>query len=298
MLEESKNRQLDEALAEETADRQVVIEVNDLHYSYPNYEEGKEKKEALSGVNLKIYKGEFIAILGHNGSGKSTLAKLLNAQILPSSGAIKILGKDTSDNKNLWDIRSQCGMVFQNPDNQMVATIVEEDVAFGPENLGIPMPELRERVDNALKSVGMYENRRRPAHKLSGGQKQRVAIAGILAMLPTCIIMDEPTAMLDPIGRREIVSTITKLNKEQGKTIILITHNMEEAIHADRILVMNDGEIVLEGNPREVFSKVDTMRDLELDVPQITELAYKLNKKGYNIEPNLLDIDEFLEAVL
>lgn len=297
-MEEEIKKQLDEAHAEETAGKEVVIEVDDLHYKYPNYEEGREDEEVLKGLNLKVYDGEFIAILGHNGSGKSTLAKLLNAQMLPTKGDIKILGMNTRSRVDLWNIRSSCGMVFQNPDNQMVATIVEEDVAFGPENLGVPMPELRQRVDNALKAVEMYENRRRPAHKLSGGQKQRVAIAGILAMLPRCIIMDEPTAMLDPIGRREIISTIGELNKKAGKTILLITHNMEEAIHADRILVVSDGEIVLEGKPRDVFSQVQTMRDLELDVPQVTELAYRLNREGYNINPNILDIDEFLEAVL
>ncbi len=297
-MEETKIRQLDEVEAEETAEKEVVIEVDDLHYKYPNYEEDREDEEVLKGLNLKVYDGEFIAILGHNGSGKSTLAKLLNAQMLPTQGDIKILGMNTKSKANLWDIRSSCGMVFQNPDNQMVATIVEEDVAFGPENLGVPMPELRQRVDEALKAVEMYENRRRPAHKLSGGQKQRVAIAGILAMLPRCIIMDEPTAMLDPIGRREIISTIGELNKEAGKTILLITHNMEEAIHADRILVMNDGDIVLEGKPGEVFSQVETMRNLELDVPQVTEVAYRLNKVGFKIKSNILDIDEFLEAVL
>ncbi len=297
-MEEEIKKQLDEADAEETAGKEVVIEVDDLHYKYPNYEEGREDEEVLKGLNLKVCDGEFIAILGHNGSGKSTLAKLLNAQMLPTKGDIKILGMNTRSRADLWNIRSSCGMVFQNPDNQMVATIVEEDVAFGPENLGVPMPELRQRVDNALKAVEMYENRRRPAHKLSGGQKQRVAIAGILAMLPRCIIMDEPTAMLDPIGRREIISTIGELNKKAGKTILLITHNMEEAIHADRILVVSDGEIVLEGKPRDVFSQVQTMRDLELDVPQVTELAYRLNREGYNINPNILDIDEFLEAVL
>lgn len=299
-------RPLDEQISEETVEeksqtaqktKQSVIEVDSLSYSYESYDE-EPTDPALDNISFSVYRGEFIAILGHNGSGKSTLAKLLNAQIFPSKGKIKILGMDTCEKDNLWKIRSSCAMVFQNPDNQMVASIVEEDVAFGPENLAIPNPELRRRVDAALKAAGMYEYRRREASHLSGGQKQRVAIAGVLAMLPECIIMDEPTAMLDPSGRKEIIDTIHYLNKEEGKTILLITHNMEEVTGADRILVLNDGKIALQGSPREVFSRVEEMRQLQLDVAQVTELSYLLNKAGLDIPPDCLSIDELSTALL
>lgn len=291
----TENR-LDEKL-EETGKGETVIDVSHVTFAYPS-EDGEGGKAVLQDVSFKVKQGEFIAILGHNGSGKSTLARLLNAQFLPNEGKIQILGMDTQDEDKLWEIRANCGMVFQNPDNQMVASIVEEDVAFGPENLGVPLPELRERVDMALKAVGMYDFRHRPPHQLSGGQKQRVAIAGVLAMLPSCIIMDEPTAMLDPVGRKEILETIHKLNKEEGKTILLITHHMNEAAQADRILVMADGRVALEGKPRDVFAQVKTMRSLELDVPQVTELAYRLHEAGYDVPVDCLEIEELVEAIL
>lgn len=277
--------------------KDIVIDINNLCYEYPATFEDEEPTQALRHVNLQIKRGEFVAILGHNGSGKSTLARLLNAQMLPTTGHIEILGMDTRKEDLLWDVRANCGIVFQNPDNQMVASIVEEDVAFGPENLGVPLPELRSRVDDSLRAVGMEEYRRRAPYQLSGGQKQRIAIAGVLAMQPTCIIMDEPTAMLDPIGRKDIMDAIQYLNEEQDKTILLITHYMEEAVHADRVIVMNDGEIALEGTPREVFSQVEKMRSLSLDVPQVTELAYLLHKEGHDVPVDVLTIDEFLEAL-
>lgn len=283
---------------EKQEENPYAIEIENLSFAYPVYEEDEEAVMVLKNLNLKIKKGSFVAILGHNGSGKSTLARLLNAQIWPSEGSVRVMGMDTREEDLLWDIRSQCGMVFQNPDNQMVASIVEEDVAFGPENLGIPNPELRERVDDALKAVEMYEFRRRASHELSGGQKQRVAIAGVLAMRPQCLLMDEPTAMLDPVGRKEILHTIDYLNSERNMTIVLITHNMEEAVLADRVIVLNDGEIALDGNPREVFSQLSKMRELELDVPQPTELASNLHREGYDIRPDLLTVEEVVEALL
>ncbi|MDP4088051.1 MAG: energy-coupling factor transporter ATPase [Bacillota bacterium] len=259
--------------------------------------DGEEPKVAIDGVDLNIKKGEFLVILGHNGSGKSTLAKHMNALLLPTEGKVYIEGLDTSDEKLLWDIRSKAGMVFQNPDNQIVATIVEEDVAFGPENLGVPSAEIRARVDDSLRIVNMYEYRRHAPHLLSGGQKQRVAIAGILAMRPECIVLDEPTAMLDPSGRKEVIKTISHLNKEMGITIILITHYMEEAVEADRIVVMDEGNIMLQGTPREVFSNVEMMKKIGLDVPQVTELAYKLGKHGLNINGDILTISEMVNAL-
>ncbi len=273
-----------------------MISVEGLSFAYPAME-GEESQLVLDDINITINAGDFVAVLGHNGSGKSTLAKLLNAQMLPSQGNIKIAGMNTKNEDDLWNIRAKCGIVFQNPDNQMVASIVEEDVAFGPENLGVPLPELRFVVDEALKAVDMYDFRRREPQHLSGGQKQRIAIAGVLAMQPDCIIMDEPTAMLDPIGRREIMESIEYLNKEQGKTILMITHFMEEAAKANRVLVMHDGKIVMDGTPKETFSQVEQMRELELDVPQVTELAYLLHKEGLHFSPDLLTIDDFVEAV-
>lgn len=281
----------------DVSDTPWAIETENLSYAYPVFE-NEEPVMVLKNFSLQIKKGSFVAILGHNGSGKSTLARLLNAQMMPTEGRIRILGMDTREEAKLWDIRSRCGMVFQNPDNQMVASIVEEDVAFGPENLGIPNPELRNRVDFALDAVDMSPYKKRATHELSGGQKQRVAIAGVLAMKPDCLVMDEPTAMLDPIGRREILQTIDFLNHQQKMTILLITHNMEEAVHADRIVVLNDGEIALDGSPREVFSRVSLMRNLELDVPQATELSYLLHEAGYEIPGDLLTVREVVEALL
>lgn len=273
-----------------------MIECLDLTFKYINNEDGKEKY-AIKDVNINVSKGEFLVILGHNGSGKSTIAKHMNALLLPSGGRVLVDGLDTSDEKNLWNIRSSAGMVFQNPDNQLVATIVEEDVAFGPENLGVEPKEIRSRVDESLKSVGMYEYKRHAPHLLSGGQKQRVAIAGILAMRPKCIILDEPTAMLDPSGRKEVISTIKEVNKKYGITIILITHYMDEAAQADRVIVMDGGRIKMEGTPRKVFSKVEEMKKIGLDVPQVTELAYELNKKGINIGTEILNIDEMVNVL-
>lgn len=295
-MNNSITSRLDENI-EETGASQTVIDLSHVSFTYPS-EDGEVREPVLRDVSFQVKEGEFIAILGHNGSGKSTLARLLNAQVLPNEGEIHILGMDTREEDLLWEIRSHCGMVFQNPDNQMVASVVEEDVAFGPENLGVPLPELRERVDEALKSVDMYDYRHWPVHQLSGGQKQRVAIAGVLAMLPSCIIMDEPTAMLDPVGRREILETIHHLNKEEGKTILLITHHMDEAAQADRILVMAEGRLALEGKPRAVFAQVETMRALELDVPQVTDLSYRLRQAGFPVPGDCLEMNDLVEALL
>ena len=273
-----------------------MIECQNLTYKYINGEDNSERY-AINGVNLEVNRGEFLVILGHNGSGKSTMAKHLNALLIPTEGKVYVEGLDSSDINNTWDIRSKAGMVFQNPDNQIVATIVEEDVAFGPENLGVESSEIRKRVDESLERVGMYEYRKHAPHLLSGGQKQRVAIAGILAMRPKCIIFDEPTAMLDPSGRKEVINTIKQLNKEYGITIILITHYMEEAVEADRIVVMDDGKVMLEGKPKEVFSNVPLMKKIGLDVPQVTELAYELNKSGINISTEILTIDEMVNEL-
>jgi len=270
-----------------------MIETKDLVYNYKS-EEGKEEIPALSKVNIAITKGEFVVIIGHNGSGKSTLAKHTNALLLPSSGNIFVKGMDTTHEENIWDIRQCTGMVFQNPDNQIVATIVEEDVAFGPENLGVPSQDIRKRVDECLSIVDMYQYMKRAPHLLSGGQKQRVAIAGVLAMKPECIVLDEPTAMLDPSGRREVIDTIKKLNKEEGITIVLITHYMEEAVDADRVIVMEAGEVVLSGTPKEVFPRVEELKRIGLDVPQMTELAFELRKEGVNVKADTLTIDEMV----
>lgn len=276
-----------------------LIEIKNLSFSYKeNSDEGEEKiSQAIKNLNLTVKDGEFVAILGHNGSGKSTLAKLLNAQMFPTSGKILIDGMDTSDEEKNWDIREKCSMVFQNPDNQMVATTVEQEVAFGPENLQIENPELKERVSDALKLVNMEKYRKRAPSDLSGGQKQRVSIAGVIAMLSECIIFDEPTAMLDPKGRKDVMEIIQKLNRDMKKTVIHITHYMEEAALADRIIVLNDGEIALEGSAREVFSKVDKMKELGLAVPQVTEIAYDLEKKGIKFDKLPLNIDELLELI-
>ncbi|MDU5913676.1 MAG: energy-coupling factor transporter ATPase [Anaerococcus vaginalis] len=276
-----------------------MIKIENLNFSYRNNSEENEKDStlALNNLNLSIKEGEFVAILGHNGSGKSTLAKLLNGQIFPTKGDILICGMNTKDEKKIWDIREKCSMVFQNPDNQMVATTVENEVAFGPENLQVKNPELRERVEEAIKLVGMQDYVKRSPSALSGGQKQRVSIAGVIAMLSDCIIFDEPTAMLDPQGRNDVMDIIQTLNKKYKKTVVHITHYMEEAALADRIIVLNKGEKALEGSAREVFSKVKEMKDLGLTVPQVTEIAYELEKEGYNFEKLPLNIEEFLELV-
>lgn len=268
-----------------------IIEIKNLSFQY----EGSSKK-VLKNLNIDIKEGEFVCVLGHNGSGKSTLAKLINAQYIPTEGDILVGNMNTKDDDSLWDIREMCGMVFQNPDNQLVATIVEEDVAFGPENLGVPREELRKRVDDCLELVGMSEYKRHSPALLSGGQKQRIAIAGILAMNPKCLLMDEPTAMLDPQGRKDILDTVLKL-REMGKTIIHITHYMEECVHADRIIVINEGEVVLEGTPREVFSNVEKMKEIGLDVPEPTEISYLLNKSNINVRRDVLTVDELVEAL-
>ncbi len=275
-----------------------IISVVDLEFAYSNEEEEQPSPLVLKRVSLEIPKGQFVAILGHNGSGKSTLAKHFNAILLPSGGKVYVAGIDTSDNERLFDIRQRVGMVFQNPDNQIVATVVEEDVAFAPENMGVPSEEIRVRVDDALKAVDMYEYREHAPHQLSGGQKQRVAVAGIIAMLPECIVLDEPTAMLDPRGRKEIISTIRKLNKELDITIVLITHYMDEAAKADRVVVMDNGEIIIDGKPREVFSQVERMKSVGLDVPQVTELAHELIREGIDIPPQIIDEDEFADAIV
>ena len=278
--------------------RDAMIKCSNVSFKYINNTEGKnEEKYALKNVNLEVKKGEFLVILGHNGSGKSTIARHMNALITPSEGTVIVDGLDTSNPEVLWDIRAKAGMVFQNPDNQLVATIVEEDVAFGPENLGIDPAEIRKRVDDSLEKVGMSEYKRHAPHLLSGGQKQRVAIAGILAIEPECIIFDEPTAMLDPSGRKEVLNNIKYLNKEHGMTIILITHYMDEAAQADRIIVMDDGSIKMEGTPREIFPQVERMKTIGLDVPQVTELAYELKKAGININEKILNVDEMVEEL-
>lgn len=276
--------------------KEKMIFCKDLFFKYMNYED-KTEKIAIDNVSMDVKEGEFLVILGQNGSGKSTIAKHMNALILPSGGKMFVDNLDTSNNSNLWDVRSKAGMVFQNPDNQLVATVVEEDVAFGPENLGVEPLEIRKRVDESLKSVGMYEYRKHAPHLLSGGQKQRIAIAGILAMMPKCIILDEPTAMLDPIGRKEVISTIKSINKNNKITIVLITHYMDEAAQADRIIVMDNGKKNMEGTPREIFSQVEKMKKIGLDVPQVTELAYELNKEGVNISTDILNIDEMVSEL-
>ncbi|MDE7287971.1 MAG: energy-coupling factor transporter ATPase [Oscillospiraceae bacterium] len=281
--------------------QEKIISAENVDFHYSNEFEENENapvKQVLKGVSLDIKKGEFTAILGHNGSGKSTIAKHMNAILLPCGGKVYVDGIDTSDEERLFDIRQRVGMVFQNPDNQIVATIVEEDVAFALENLGVPPDEMRERVDDALKSVGMYEYREHSPHQLSGGQKQRVAIAGIIAMRPDCIVLDEPTAMLDPHGRRSVLKTIRKLNREFGITIVLITHYMDEAAQADRIVVMDNGEILMDNVPKEVFSNVELMKKIGLDVPQVTELMYLLGQSGLSADTHIIDEEECTEALI
>lgn len=273
-----------------------MIRIENVSYEYDSYGDNKALI-AVDNVSMTVNKGEYLVILGHNGSGKSTLAKLINGLLIPTRGDVFVNGINTKDADRIWKIREIAGMVFQNPDNQLVATIVEEDVAFGPENLGVPPEEIRRRVDKALEIVEMTEYKKHAPHLLSGGQKQRVAIAGILAMKPECIILDEPTAMLDPIGRKEIMKTLRRLNDEEKKTIIHITHHMDEAVEADRIIVMEKGKIVMEGSPREIFSQVEKIKKLGLDVPQVTELAYELNKEGFNVPCNILTIEELVDAL-
>lgn len=271
-----------------------MIEAKEVSFSYDD-EETNTKKIVVDNISLTIQEGEFVAVLGHNGSGKSSLVKLFNCVNLPCGGKVFVNGMDTMDEALLFEIRRRVGMVFQNPDNQLVATIVEEDVAFGPENLGVPPLEIRERVDNALKAVDMFEFMDSAPHNLSGGQKQRIAIAGILAMQPEYLILDESTAMLDPMGRREVMDTIKRLNK-QGMTVILITHYMEEAAEADRVLVLEEGKLLMDAPPREVFSKAEEMKSLRLGVPQAAELAYYLKKGGLDLQQTVLNPEEFIEA--
>ncbi|MGH2331638.1 energy-coupling factor transporter ATPase [Thermoanaerobacter mathranii] len=270
-----------------------IITTQNLSFEY--HTEEQTRHLVLKDINLQFKKGQFIGIIGHNGSGKSTLAKHFNALLVPTEGKVYVKGMDTKDAKHLWDIRQAAGLVFQNPDNQIVAAIVEEDVAFGPENLGISPDEIKERVEYALKAVGMWEYKDYPPHMLSGGQKQRVAIAGIIAMKPECIILDEPTAMLDPIGRKEVISTIKKLNKEEEITVILVTHFMEEVVDADRVIVMDDGKVVLDGTPKEVFKEVELLKKIGLSVPQVTELAYQLKREGFDVPLDILTVEEMVE---
>lgn len=278
-----------------------IIKAVKLVYEYIRRdEEGNVEsiQTALDEVDLDIQEGEFIAILGHNGSGKSTLAKHINALLTPSEGSLWVDGKDASDHENVWDVRQSAGMVFQNPDNQIVASVVEEDVGFGPENLGVPTDEIWTRVVDSLKSVGMLKYQKHSPNKLSGGQKQRVAIAGVVAMQPKCIVLDEPTAMLDPAGRADVLRTVHELNQKKGITVILITHYMEEAVGADRIYVMEQGKIVMQGTPRQVFSDVDGLKSHRLDVPQVTLLAHELRKEGLDIPEGILTRQELLSALL
>lgn len=277
-----------------------IIKTDKLTFEYIRRdEEGNVEgiTRAVDEVDLDIKQGDFVAILGHNGSGKSTLAKHINAILYPTEGTVWVDGMDTQDEAHLWDVRQEAGMVFQNPDNQIIGQMVEEDVGFGPENMGVPTREIWERVEESLKAVGMYEFRKHSPNKLSGGQKQRVSIAGVIAMHPKCIILDEPTAMLDPNGRKEVVRAVRALNDVEGITVVLITHYMEEIIHADHVFVMDQGHIAMEGTPREIFSRVDDLKELRLDVPQVTLLAHELREKGVNLPEGILTIEEFVEAL-
>lgn len=272
-----------------------IIKIRDLIHDYFGHDEETEKEvvsRAINKVSLDVQAGQFIAILGHNGSGKSTLAKHINGILQPTSGTVWVKGMDTADEDHIWDVRQSAGMVFQNPDNQIIGSIVEEDVGFGPENIGVPTDEIWKRVFESLKAVDMMAYRTHSPNKLSGGQKQRVAIAGVMAMKPECIVLDEPTAMLDPNGRKEVIRTVTELNQKAGVTVILITHYMDEVIGADKVFVMDDGEVVMEGTPAQIFSQVEKLKSLRLDVPQVTELAYELSKAGVPIRNGILTIDE------
>lgn len=277
-----------------------IIKAEKLVHEYIRRdEEGNVEsiQTALDKVNLEVAAGDFIAVLGHNGSGKSTFAKHINAILEPTEGTLWVDGYDTSEDENIWEVRQRAGMVFQNPDNQIIASVVEEDVGFGPENIGIPTDEIWERVEESLKAVGMYKYRTHSPNKLSGGQKQRVAIAGVMAMQPKCIVLDEPTAMLDPVGRMEVLRAVHRLNKERGVTIILITHYMEEVIDADHVYVMDQGKIVMQGTPRSIFSQVERLKEYRLDVPQVTLLAHELRQAGLNIPEGILTRDELTEAL-
>ncbi len=277
-----------------------IIDTSKLIFEYIRRdEEGNVESinRAIDEVDISVEKGDFIAILGHNGSGKSTLAKHLNAILVPTEGTVWVDGMDTTEEDKLWEIRQTAGMVFQNPDNQIIANIVEEDVGFGPENIGVPTEEIWTRVEESLKAVGMYEYRKHSPNKLSGGQKQRIAIAGIMAMKPACIVLDEPTAMLDPNGRKEVIRTIKELNKREKVTVILITHYMEEVVNADKVIVMDSGKVVMEGTPRDIFSRVEELKQYRLDVPQVTLLAYELKQKGFPIPDGILTIQELTESI-
>ena len=277
-----------------------IVQAKNLVYEYLRRNEEGEveaRTRAVDDVSLDVQAGDFIAILGHNGSGKSTLAKHLNAILVPNEGTLYVDGKDTRDESKVWEIRQSAGMVFQNPDNQIIGTIVDEDVAFGPENMGIPQADIWKRVEDSLKAVGMWEYRSHSPNKLSGGQKQRVAIAGVVAMHPKCIVLDEPTAMLDPVGRKEVLKTVRELNRTEHVTVIWITHYMEEVIEADRIFVMEQGKVVMQGTPREVFSHVEQLKAWRLDVPQVTMIAYELKQKGLQLPEGILTIPELIEAL-
>ncbi len=274
-----------------------IIEIQNVTFDYRKDSDEFGAVKALDNVNLNIEKGSFTAIIGINGSGKSTLAKHMNGLVLPTVGKVVVNGMDTKDESHIWDIRQNVGMVFQNPDNQMVSAIVEDDVAFGPENLGVPTEEIRRRVELSLNAVGMYDFRKKAPHMLSGGQKQRIAIAGVVAMLPECIVFDEPTAMLDPQGRKEVLDIIKKLNKESDKTVVLITHFMDEVAEADRVVVMDNGKIIMQAAPREIFLKVEELKKTGLDVPFATDLAHRLRKKGINIPENIIFMDELADYI-
>lgn len=277
-----------------------IIKAAKLFYDYVSKDEHDEIEEvihAVSGVDLDVEAGQFIAILGHNGSGKSTLAKQMNALLVPTGGTLWVKEMDTGQPENVWNVRQTAGMVFQNPDNQIIASLVEEDVGFGPENLGVPTEDIWKCVNQSLKSVGMLEYSHHSPNRLSGGQKQRVAIAGVMAMEPECIVLDEPTAMLDPNGRKEVIETVRQLNQEKKVTVILITHYMDEVVHADKVYVMDDGKIMLSGTPREVFSQVEYLKQLRLDVPQVTELAYELRQSGVDVPEGILTIEELVESL-
>lgn len=278
-------------------DNTNIVEFHNVTFCYDADEGEQQPEPAIRDFTFNVKKGEFVAVLGHNGSGKSTVAKLSNSILIPNEGKVLVKGMDTADEDLSYEIRKTVGVVFQNPDNQIVASIVEEDVAFGPENLGLPREEIRKRVDDSLKAVGMYEYRHHEPHKLSGGQKQRVAIAGIIAMRPECIFLDEPTAMLDPKGRKEVMDTVIKLNKEYGMSVVFITHFMEEAVLADRVAVIDNSRLLLEGTPKEVFKQEDLLRSVGLDIPQITNLAREMKKSGFKVDDSILTLNEFVENI-